>query len=139
MIVTHPINRIGAHFDSPPNTRPVLPQGERARGQLWSDVVFEAVLALRNQLTSRNDAHAAAAANSILELERTRMRHAKHLAGSRNVNEEMEEFERNPSGMAGEEEDEEDAPRGDEFPTRRQVGDALNSSFSKPRGRRTRG
>ncbi len=102
MNATLPINRIGAHFDSPPITRPVLPKGEQARGQLWSDVVFEAVLALRNQLTSRNESVAASAANSILELERTRMRHAKHLAGSRYVNEEQAEFERNPSGMADE-------------------------------------
>ncbi len=73
MTATVPINRIGAHFDSPPITRPVLPKGEQARGQLWSDVVFEAVLALRNRLTSRNESVAASAANSILELERTRM------------------------------------------------------------------
>ena len=112
MIATHPVNRLG--YDSPPLSRPVLPKGERARGQLWSDVVFEAVLALRNQLSSRNDTVAAAAANSILEMERTRMRHAKQIAGSRYVNEEMEEFERNPSGMAS---DEDDDDRGDEFLT----------------------
>ncbi len=110
MIATLPVNRIGAHYDSPPIARPLLPKGERARGQLWSDVVFEAVLALRNQLTSRSESVAAAAANSILELERTRMRHAKPLAGSRYLTEEQEEFERNPSGMEsdGEEESEMD-------------------------------
>ena len=104
MITTLPVNRIGAHYDSPPIARPSLPKGERARGQLWSDVVFEAVLALRNQLTSRSESVAAAAANSILELERTRMRHAKPLAGSRYLTEAQEEFERDPTGMADESE-----------------------------------
>lgn len=106
MVAAQPVNRIGAHFDSPPATRPVLPQGERARGQLWNDVVFDAILALRNQLTSRNETIAAAAANSILELERTRMRHNKCVAGSRSINEAQEEFERNPSETSLSEPDE---------------------------------
>ncbi len=76
-------NRIAPHFDTPAPARPVPPQSELARGRLWSDLVFEALLTLRTQLTSRNEAVAAAAANSILELERTRMRHDKCVAGSR--------------------------------------------------------
>ncbi len=91
MPATLPILRTGR--DSPLATKPELPKGESARGQLWSDVVFEALLTLRNQLTSRNDAIAAAAANSILELERTRMRHDKCVAGSRYLSEAQEEFE----------------------------------------------
>lgn len=82
MVATHPANRIGAHFDSPPVAKPALPKTERERGKLWSDVVFDAVLALHNQLNSRSEAVVAAAANTILELERTRIRHSKDIAGS---------------------------------------------------------
>ena len=105
MIATVPLNRVGTHFDSAPTSKLALPQGERARGQLWSDAVFEAVQALRIQLHSRSEPIAAAAANSILELERTRMRHDKCLAGSRNTNEAQEEFEQNPSGCDEDEDD----------------------------------
>ena len=119
MNATLRVNRLG--YDSPPPTRPILPKGERARGQLWSDVVFEAVLALRTQLISRNESIAAAAANSILELERTRMRHDKSVSGSRSVNEAREEFERDPSGEAGEGEEESESSRDDRFPTRRRA------------------
>ena len=80
MTTTLPINRIGTYLETP---RPVLPTTEIERGQLWSDVVFEAVLALRTQLGSHNEAISAGAASTILELERTRMRHDKNVAGSR--------------------------------------------------------
>ena len=113
MIATVPLNRIGARFDPPPCARPALPQGERARGQFWSDAVFEAVQALRIQLHSRSEPIAAAAANSILELERTRMRHDKCLAGSRNTNEAQEEFEQNPSGCDEDEDEDEDDDAGE--------------------------
>ena len=82
MNATLPLNRVGAHFDSASAPKLALPQGERARGQLWSDAVFEAVQALRIQLHSRSEPIAAAAANSILELERTRMRHDKLISGT---------------------------------------------------------
>ena len=74
-------NRIGTHFEAKP--RPVLPATERERGRLWGDVVLEAVLALRDQLSSRNEAVVSAAAHSLLELERTRMRHDQMLSGTR--------------------------------------------------------
>ena len=82
MVATQPVNRIGAHFDSPPVPKRVLPKTEHERGKLWSDIVFDAVLALHNQLNSRSEAVVAAAANSIMELERTRLRHSNNLAGS---------------------------------------------------------
>ena len=82
MVATQTRNRMGAHFDTPAPKRE-LPQTERERSKLWSDVVFDAVLALHNQLSSRSEAVVAAAANSILELERTRMRHDKSVAGTR--------------------------------------------------------
>ena len=87
------LNRLGAHFDSPPATKPALPKSERGRGQLWSDVVFDAVLALHGQLKSRSETVVAAAANSILELERTRMRHSQTVAGSSLDSEAQREFD----------------------------------------------
>ena len=80
MLATLPHNRLG--YDAPPPAKVSLPATARERGLLWSDAVFSAVLTLKNQLASRSEAVAAAAANSILELERTRMRHGKTVAGS---------------------------------------------------------
>jgi hypothetical protein len=80
MVATLPHSRIG--FDSPPKVKPELPKTARERGQLWSDAVFEAVMTLQKQLSSNSEAIAAAAANSILDLERTRIRHDKTVAGS---------------------------------------------------------
>ena len=88
MVATLPHNRLG--YDSPPPATFPLPATAHGRGRLWSDAVFEAVLTLKNQLASRNEAVAAAAANSILELERTRMRHDKTVAGSSLVSEESD-------------------------------------------------
>lgn len=90
-ISTIPMNRLG--YDSPPATLPELPKTARERGFLWSDVVFQAVMALQKQLTHQNADIAAAAANSILELERTRMRHSTHVAGSESVSTAQLEFE----------------------------------------------
>ena len=90
MIATQTHNRIAPHFATP---EPELPKSARERGKLWSDTVFQAILALKAQLRSP-DAHIVmAAANSILEMERTRMRHTKNLAGSQHVSEAQEEFE----------------------------------------------
>ena len=91
MVATIPFNRIG--FDSPPAELDELPQSARGRGRLWSDTVFQAVLALKKQLTHRDAGVVAAAANSILELERTSMRHGKLVAGSEYVSDAQLEFE----------------------------------------------
>ena len=93
MIGTQPRNRLGAHFDAAPAPKPALPATARGRGQLWSDIVFDAVLALHNQLNSRSEAVVAAAANTILELERTRIRHSKDIAGSSQESDAPAEFE----------------------------------------------
>ena len=91
MLATIPMKRLG--YDSPPAELPDLPRSARERGQIWSDAVFQAVLALKKQLTHSDAAIAAAAANSILELERTRMRHSTLLAGSEDVSEAQLAFE----------------------------------------------
>ena len=93
MIATIPINRLSAHFDASPVELPELPQSARERGQLWSDAVFQALLALQKQLTHRDAAVVAAAANSILELERTRIRHGRSVAGSELVSSAQLEYE----------------------------------------------
>ncbi len=46
MVATLPLNRLG--YDSPPAQLPELPKSARERGRLWSDAVFQAVLALKN-------------------------------------------------------------------------------------------
>ena len=81
MVATLLHNRI-AGVDSAPARAP-LPDCERERGRLWNDAVLKAVLALQKQLGSLNEEIVAAAANSILELERTRMRHDKTVSGTR--------------------------------------------------------
>ena len=82
MVATLPLNRI--FREAPTAAKPQLPGCEFERGKLWGDSVLDAVLALRNQLSSENEEIVAAAANSILELERTRMRHDKCVSGTRN-------------------------------------------------------
>ena len=81
MVATLLHNRIAGEIPVP--AKAPLPECERERGRLWNDAVLEAVLALQNQLGSRNEEIVAAAANSILELERTRMRHDKTVSGTR--------------------------------------------------------
>ncbi len=80
MVATLTRNRIGR--DSPASLKRELPKSELERKELWGDAVLEAVMALREQLNSRNEQIVAAAANSILELERTRMRHDKLISGT---------------------------------------------------------
>jgi hypothetical protein len=80
MVATLTHNRIGR--DSPVPVRRELPTSQSGRKELWGDAVLEAVMALREQLNSRNEQIVAAAANSILELERTRMRHDKLISGT---------------------------------------------------------
>ena len=104
---TQPTNRIG--FDSPQPDRPVLPQSERERGRLWSDIVFEAALALRGQLTSRDEAVVAAAATTLIDLERTRMRHDRAVAGSSSQSEAQDDFDRQSRGRWVSEDDEDTA------------------------------
>jgi len=91
MVGTLPMNRLG--YDAPPAPLPELPKSARERGFLWSDAVFQAVLALQKQLTHPNSAIVAAAANSILGLEETRLRHGRDVAGSEGVSTEQLELE----------------------------------------------
>ena len=58
-----------------------VPKCAKARGELYSEVLMEAVLTLRVQLRHPNAEIARNAAESILDLERTRMRHGKSISG----------------------------------------------------------
>ncbi len=96
MTATSTHNRIGTHFaDSPATTAelPELPKSARERGRLWSDAVFQAVLALKQQLTHVDVGVVAAAANTIIALEQTRMRHGASVAGSEAESEAQLQFE----------------------------------------------
>ena len=95
MVASLPFNRIAGQFDTP---EPELPKSARERGKLWSDTVFQAVLALKKQLRSP-DAHIVmAAATTIIDLEQTRMRHSSTLAGSEEVSDAQLEFEEEQRG-----------------------------------------
>ena len=59
-----------------------LPDNPDERASLWADYLLRAVMTLAEQLTNSNPQIAAAAANSILDLEKTRMRHNGQLAGT---------------------------------------------------------
>ncbi len=117
-------NRLDKHFDSPPATKPALPKSERGRGQLWSDVVFDAVVALHTQLASRSEAVVAAAANSILELERTRMRHGQTVAGSSLDSEAERDFEDARGGVV--------AADGDDDPDENDLRDLPDLAEDEP-------
>ena len=95
MVATLPFNRVAAQFDAP---EPDLPKSARGRGQLWSDTVFQAVLALKKQLRSPDARLATAAATTIIDLEQTRMRHSSTLAGSEEVSDAQLEFEEEQRG-----------------------------------------
>ena len=92
MVATIPLRRAAAPYTAPPEL-PDVPRSARERGRIWSDVVFQAVLALQGQLRNRDAAVVMAAATTLLEMERTRMRHGTTLAGSEAVSEAQEQFE----------------------------------------------
>lgn len=97
MVATLPINRIGFDSHRAEVELPPLPKSSRERGELWSDAVLHAVLTLRKHLTHQDVAIAMSAANSILELERTRIRHGRNVAGSEIVTEARRQFDEEES------------------------------------------
>ena len=97
MVATLPINRIGFDSHRIEAELPPLPKSSRERGELWSDAVLHAVLTLKRHLTHQDAAIAMGAANSILELERTRIRHGRNVAGSEIVTEARRQFDEEES------------------------------------------
>ena len=97
MAASLPFNRIGFDSHRVEAELPPLPKSSRERGELWSDAVLHAVLTLKRQLTHQDAAIAMGAANSILELERTRIRHGRNVAGSEIVTEARRQFDEEES------------------------------------------
>ena len=74
-------NRITEHLTEFEPEAPNPPPTPAELGRVWSGAVFAAIAALQAQLTADDPAVARAAANSILDLEKTRLRHGRELAG----------------------------------------------------------
>ena len=95
MVAIQPRSRIATHRDSPSPIRelPALPTSARERGKIWSDTLFHSVFALRQLLTSDDPAVVLRAVELTFELERTRLRHSKELAGSESVSDAQLQYE----------------------------------------------
>lgn len=82
MITTTPamtrINRIASHLPE----AITVPQSVEERQELWADALLAAVRFYRMQLSHHDPATAERAARAILELEKTRLRHGRDLAGT---------------------------------------------------------
>ena len=93
MIATQLHNRIAPHSPPPVRELPALPTSARERGKIWSDTLFHSVLALKQLLTSDDPAIVLRAVELTFEMERTRLRHSKELAGSELVSDAQLQYE----------------------------------------------
>ena len=75
-------NRIAPYLSEPKKTPPPLPATPEARQTALADAVFAAMLALQAQLTHRDPEVVRKAAGMILDFEKTRLRHARPVAGT---------------------------------------------------------
>ena len=76
------LDRVPARTRPTPTAElPALPTTPAGRAELFSQAVFAAVAALQKQLTDDDPAVVRAAAESILDLEKTRLRHGREVAG----------------------------------------------------------
>src|SRR5215218_3675727 len=72
-------NRVADYFTP---TRLDVPPTSEGRQELWTTAVFQAVALLQAKLASRDPDVAMEAARLLLDLEKTRMRHARDLTGT---------------------------------------------------------
>ncbi len=72
-------NRIAGHIAPVPIPVPATPEDKQAA---WGDAVFAAVLFYQAQLAHPDERVAERAARAIFELEKTRLRHGRELAGT---------------------------------------------------------
>ncbi|MBX3398193.1 MAG: hypothetical protein KF873_05595 [Gemmataceae bacterium] len=81
MLATAPTvpNRIASHFAPTPNPVPATPDGKAAA---WSEAVFAAMMFYQSQLAHPDERVAERAAKAIFDLEKTRLRHGRELAGT---------------------------------------------------------
>jgi hypothetical protein len=74
-------HRLSGYFATP--KKPEYPQSEQERYEIFSDCVMAAILAARKLLTSEDPAVVLKAAETILKIERTRIRHNRNVSGCR--------------------------------------------------------
>jgi hypothetical protein len=74
-------HRLSGYFATPQKSE--LPKSEQERYEIFSDCVMAAILAARKLLTSENPAVVLKAAETILKIERTRIRHNRNVSGCR--------------------------------------------------------
>ncbi len=82
MIATAPppvVNRIAGYGPVTPPPVPASPEGRQAA---WSDALFAAVLFYQSRLTHPDPEVAERAARAIFDLEKTRLRHGREMAGT---------------------------------------------------------
>lgn len=81
---TIPVNRIAGHLPTAPAapSPAPLPATPEERQQLWADTLAAALLALQTRLAHRDPAVVERAVFAILDLEKTRLRHGRGLAGT---------------------------------------------------------
>ncbi len=72
-------NRIAGHIAPVPIPVPATPEGKQAA---WGDAIFAAVLFYQAQLAHPDERVAERAARAIFELEKTRLRHGREIAGT---------------------------------------------------------
>jgi hypothetical protein len=61
---------------------PEPPKDEKEREEYWNDTIFDTIAALRSMLRSKDQQISLTAAQEILALSRTRMRHGKRIDGT---------------------------------------------------------
>ena len=82
MIATAPptvVNRIAGYVSAPPPPVPATPEGKQAA---WGEALFAAALFYRSRLAHPDPEVAERAARAIFDLEKTRLRHGRELAGT---------------------------------------------------------
>jgi hypothetical protein len=86
MTATHPIpvtvNRIAGHLPADAAPTIPLPNSPQERRDLWQDALAAATLHFLGRLAHRDPNVAGAAAHAIFDLEKTRLRHGRDLAGT---------------------------------------------------------
>ena len=76
------LDRVPARTRSTPTSElPALPTTAAGRAEFFSNAVFAAVAALQKQLTDDDPAVVREVAEAILDLEKTRLRHGREVAG----------------------------------------------------------
>jgi hypothetical protein len=82
MIATAPptvVNRIAGYVSSPPPPVPATPERKQAA---WGEALFAAAMLYQSRLAHPDPEVAERAARSIFDLEKTRLRHGRELAGT---------------------------------------------------------